>query len=227
VVVFKNSGMKFILLIAAVCLMGCSQKAKDSDKQGRDSSIVTFRQAEDVTGVVRALFPAPNSFNIREAKKWMDATGENWLVLYETGSFIPKGSTGATAKLSSVLFLKADSGFLPVWKVNDFITDCELDVTTSFYENHLSVSDLDQNGIAEIMMVYALSCKGDVSPHQKKLILYEGKKKFAIRGEELMIMAKDTIGGNYQIDSGFNQLPSAIKDSALSHWQKFGITKYQ
>jgi hypothetical protein len=220
--------MRYSVYIIIICfIFSCTNQQEQTTKVITDTIAKKFLPAEEVTGVVKALLPDPNSFHLKEARKWYDATGENWLVLYETGSYIPKGNTGASAKLTAILFQKTDTGFVKQWAMSDFITACELDVVCSFYNNHLSVSDLDSNGIAEVMMVYALSCKGDVSPNTKKLILYEGKNKYAIRGEELMIMARDTIGGGKNNDASFEQLPQVIKDSALKHWQKFGFIKYE
>jgi hypothetical protein len=219
--------MRLICIIAFICCISCNNDVSPSTDAATDTTTVTFSVAEEVTGVVRALLPDPTSFHLREAKKWYDATGENWLVLYETGSYIPKSTSGATAKLAAILYQKTDSGFVKTWAMNDFITDCELDITCSFYEHHLSISDLDKNNKAEVMMVYALSCKGDVSPNNKKLILYTNGTKYAIRGEELMLMGKDTLGGVTNMDSSFQQLPQIIRDSALQHWQKFGFTKYE
>jgi hypothetical protein len=217
----------FLFILLVLFLFGCNNKPSKSPVITTDSTTKTFLLAEDVTGVVRALLPSPTSFHLREAKKWYDASGENWLVLYETGSYIPKSKTGAAAKLAAILYQKTDSGFVKQWAMNDFITDCELDITCSFYNEHLLISDIDNNNIAEVMMVYALSCKGDVSPNTKKLILYTNGTKFAIRGEELMVMAKDTVGGTATADASFQQLPMAIQDSAMKHFQKFGLTKYE
>jgi hypothetical protein len=184
-------------------------------------------EVEEVTAAVSALLPLPSSFELKRAKKWHDISGENWLVRYETGSYIEKGETNPSANLSAVLYQKTDSGFVQKWKMNDFIRDCELDLTCAFYDDHLSVTDLDKNGLAEITMVYALSCKGDVSPNEKKLIMYEGRNKYAIRGEELMIMQKDTIGGTMTADTSFSKAPPAFLSFAKEHWKKFGLQKYE
>lgn len=219
--------MKIICSILVMLLLfSCNNGQKPEVKPVADSSAVQLSAVEEVTAAVSVLLPAPNMYNVKQAKKWYDASGENWLVLYETGSFIPKDKTMASAKLSAALFLKTDSGFVPRWKVNDFVTDCDLDIVCSFYEEHLSITDLDSNGVAEIMLVYAKSCTGDVSPGEKKLLLYEGQKKSAIRGEERIISGKDTLGGRMNIDSSFESLPQPIQDAALKHWLKFGFHKY-
>lgn len=218
--------MRYFLLLALLVLFSCKEKAKPQNEQANTGD-KELSEVEEVTAAVSALLPLPNSFQLKRAKKWHDASGENWLVLYETGSYIEKGEMKASAKLSAVLYQKTDSGFVQQWKMIDFIRDCELDLTCAFYAENLSITDLDKNGLAEITMVYALGCKGDVSPNEKKLIMFEGGKKYAIRGEELMIMQKDTIGGTMTADTSFSKAPPAFLAFAKEHWKKFGLQKYE
>jgi hypothetical protein len=220
--------MRYYLLLALIVLFSCKGKGKQQPEQVTENTTEKgLSEVEEVTAAVSALLPLPNSFQLVRAKKWHDASGENWLVLYETGSYIEKGKMNASAKLSAVLYQKTDSGFVQQWKMIDYINDCELDLTCAFYDEHLSITDLDKNGLAEITMVYALSCKGDVSPNEKKLIMYEGGKKYAIRGEELMIMQKDTIGGTMTADTAFSKAPPAFLSFAKEHWKKFGLQKFE
>jgi len=218
--------MRYYLSVALIVLFSCNNNGKD-DEQKNNTADSVLSAIEEVTAAVSALLPQPNAYQLKRAKKWRDASGENWLVLYETGVYIEKGQTHASAKLSAVLYLKSDSGFIQKWMLQDYINDCELDLTCSFYDDHLSITDLDSNGLAEITMVYAFSCKGDVSPNEKKLIMYEGKNKYSIRGEELMILQKDTIGGNMQADSSFSKAPAVFLSFAKEHWKKFGLQKYE
>lgn len=214
--------MRYYLSVALLILFSCNNNGNiDEQKKNKANSILS--SVEEVTAAVSALLPQPNAFQLKRAKKWHDASGENWLVLYETGKYFEKGQTNASAQLSAVLYQKTDSGFVQQWKMNDYINNCDLDLTCSFYDDHLSITDLDSNGIAEITMVYALSCKGDVSPNEKKLIMYEGKNKYAILGKELMILQKDTIGGTMQADSSFSKAPAAFLSFAKEHWKKFGL----
>ncbi len=221
--------MKSLLLplLVICCFVACKSKQQESKPAIIQAEEIKVSEVEEVTAAVSALLPSPSSYELKRAKKWHDASGENWLVLYESGAYIKKGSTGASAKLSAILYQKADSGFVQKWKMVDYITDCEFDVTCSFYDDHLAITDLDSNGLAEITMVYALSCKSDVSPNEKKLIMYEGSNKYAIRGEELMVLQKDTIGGSWNADASFGKAPKAFLEYAVAHWQKFGKQEYQ
>lgn len=215
----------FALLLLGV--ISCKNKKQESTPVPVIAEQKTVSEVEEVTAAVSALLPLPSSYQLKRAKKWHDASGENWLVLYETGAYIEKGKTNASAKLSAVLYQKTDSGFVTKWKMKDHISDCGLDITCSFYDDHLTITDLDSNGIAEITMVYALSCKGDVSPNEKKLLMYEGVNKYAIRGEELMLLQKDTLGGSWNADTAFSKAPKAFLTYAVEHWQKFGKQEFQ
>lgn len=218
--------MRYYILLVLLALFSCKGKGTKTEPV-KNTEINKLSEVEEVTAAVGALLPSPNAFQLKRAKKWHDASGESWLVLYETGAYIETGKTNTSAKLSAVLYQKTDSGFVQKWKMNDSISNCELDITCSFYDYHLSITDLDSNGIAEIILVYALSCKGDVSPHEKKLILYEGANKYAIRGQELMILQKDTIGGTMNIDPAFSKAPAVFLSFAKNYWGRFGLQKYE
>lgn len=215
----------FVLLFLFSLMLSCKNKKRDSNAVVQEEKIVS--EVEEITAAVSALLPLPSSYQLKRAKKWHDVSGENWLVLYETGAYIEKGKSNASAKLSAVLYQKKDSGFVTKWKMTDHISNCELDIVCSFYDEHLTITDLDSNGLAEITMLYALSCKGDVSPNEKKLIMYEGTQKYAIRGEELMLLQKDTIGGSWKADTAFSKAPKIFLSYAVERWEKFGKQEYQ
>ncbi len=219
--------LRICVIFFFAVLLSCKSKKQENTTTPVVQEQKLVSEVEEVTAAVSALLPLPSSYQLKRAKKWHDALGENWLVLYETGAYIEKGETDASAKLSAVLYQKTDSGFVTKWKMKDYISNCGLDITCTFYDDHLSITDLDSNGIAEITMVYALSCKGDVSPNEKKLIMYEAGKKYAIRGEELMILQQDTIGGSWKADTAFSDAPKAFLSFAVEHWKKFGRQQYQ
>ncbi|NCU06179.1 MAG: hypothetical protein GXC73_19655 [Chitinophagaceae bacterium] len=219
--------LRFCFALLLLGIISCKNKKQESTPAPVIAEQKAVSEVEEVTAAVSALLPLPSSYQLKRAKKWYDASGENWLVLYETGAYIEKGKTNASAKLSAVLYQKTDSGFVTKWKMKDHISDCGLDITCSFYDDHLTITDLDSNGIAEITMVYALSCKGDVSPNEKKLLMYEGIQKYAIRGEELMLLQKDTLGGSWNADTAFSKAPKVFLAYAVEHWQKFGKQEFQ
>jgi len=46
----------------------------------------------------------------------------------------------------------------PNWQVHDFVADCPLDLGARFIPQALTVTDLDQDGTAEVWLVYRTTC---------------------------------------------------------------------
>jgi hypothetical protein len=105
------------------------------------------------------------------------------------------------------------------------VKDCPLDLALNYNPNSLTVTDIDENGIAETTFLYRLSCKGDVSPDDLKLIMHQGKDKYALRGTtELKYKANGKVtkeGGDYKVDASFDKAPKDFLDYAKKQWEKF------
>lgn len=212
---------RLILVGLLLIFFSCKEKV-DRKIVVSSSTVDTVSTVEDVTVAVSELLPAPNAFQLKQAQKWHDAAGENWLVLYETGSYIEKGNAFSTAKISAVLYLKSDSGFVQQWSMTDEVVNCKQEPFCVFYPNHLSITDLDQDALAEITFVYVMGCKANGTPPEKKLLLYEGKQNYTLTGEEEVVVQEDTIGGLILNDSGFEKSPALFMDFARKHWSRFG-----
>ena len=113
-----------------------------------------------------------------------------------------------------------------VWKVYDYIKDCPVDIVTEFMKNSLAVTDLDKNGIAEVWATYKMGCQGGVDPLNMKIIMYEGQKKFAIRGESRVQYGTNDnnkpmyAGGIYTFDKVFKEGPEVFREYADKLWKK-------
>jgi hypothetical protein len=157
--------------------------------------------------------------------KWKDKLGENVLIVTETeekakGDFRSK-------ELYGYHFIIHGNSSRQLWKVQDFVKDCEFDLTLEFIKNSLTITDLDSNNIAETCFMYKLSCRSDVSPNDLKLIMHEGDNKFAIRGTtKISITGEGSYGGEMKIDAAFNTAPIEFADFAKKHWKKFNTEKY-
>lgn len=167
---------------------------------------------------------------LRNAISWTDNTGDNIVITTETGSYqnkkIKHEMDGADAEVFAYLYqIKSDS-IIQRWKVYDFVADCPLDIEASFVKNTLQVTDLDNNGIAEVWLMYYTACRGDVSPLTLKIIMYEGKQKYAIRGLSKVFEGTDDkgvahyAGGGYKYDEAFTNGPKEFLDFAKKLWKK-------
>lgn len=164
--------------------------------------------------------------NVQDGASWQDKNGEHILILSQTENIIAKGTQKQS--LFAYCFTKTTTGWQKKWQVQDDITDCEFDALCEHITGSLAVTDLDSNNIAEASFIYKLSCRSDVSPDGKKLIMYEGINKYAIRGNTIVIFKQpgEKYGGDKKVDAAFSKAPPALLKFANSQWDKFGTTKY-
>lgn len=133
-----------------------------------------------------------------------------------------QNGTELSKELYGYHFIMDGSDGEELWKIQDFVKDCEFDLTLSYIPESLTVTDLDNNGIAESTFMYNLSCKSDVSPDDLKLMMHEGKNKYALRGYTLLT----GIGGDYKVDKAFDDAPESFLDYAKKQWEKFKSFEY-
>ncbi len=168
---------------------------------------------------------------IVEGVEWKDKKGDNILLLTTTGLFIDADpeTYRNSCELYAYHFIKTDKEWKMVWQLTDFIRECDLDIILDFKKNTLSITDLNKNNIAESWIMYEMSCKGDVSPNDLKLIMHEGEKKYAIRGSETMYFKeyesteKTVVKGEKNIDSNFKNGPAVFLEFANTLWNKNSV----
>ena len=153
--------------------------------------------------------------------RWNDKNGENIVIITETPV---KGQPGDSRmkELFGYNYTLNSGDTKLLWKINDFVKDCPVDINLKYVDNSLSITDLDNNGIAESSFIYRMSCKGDVSPDDMKLLMHEGETKYAIRGQmKLTIKDQGTYGGEMKIDPSFDKAPKEFLDFAKDEWNKY------
>lgn len=164
------------------------------------------------------------------AVQWEDSLGSNIVVLSATGVFEKNTKTenyrGLDAQIFAYHYVKTDNHFRKMWRIYDFISDCPVDLGAEFIPNSFQVTDLDNDGIAEIWVVYKKVCHGDVSPWDLKIIMYEGKEKYAIRGQTKVFVGTNENGknqyggGEYTYDPSFANGPDVFLTFARKKWNK-------
>lgn len=161
---------------------------------------------------------------LKQAIRWTDKNGDNLLVLTETGETESKNAADDSyrdAALYAYHFALVGDSARPNWRVYDFVRECPVDISLNFVENSLALTDLDNNGKAEIWMMYKIGCQGDVSPVPMKIIMYENNKKYAARGESYLKLPEgEAMGGTYRFDDAFKRAPAVFRQYADQLWQK-------
>lgn len=169
--------------------------------------------------------------SIVTGKRWTDKNGENILILTITKEHNTKKTSYSDEYMRSKEFygyqyVKKSDSWTQLWKVNDFVNDCEFDITLDFIGGSLTVTDLNKNGIGESTFLYKLTCRSDVSPSDMKLIMHEGESKYAIRGTMKIFEGNRWYGGEYKVDKSFNDAPSGFLEYAKEQWKKNNEEKF-
>ncbi len=164
--------------------------------------------------------------SLKNAIVWNDESGgENFVILSETGIFRNDDKhefdDSADSELFAYHFNLNKGKLLQVWKLYDFVKDCPVDIEAEFEDGFPKITDLNKNNVPEIWIMYKTGCHGDISPVNLKLIMYEGNKKYAMRGEnKVQVGTDDYLGGQYKFDKAFNSAPDLFKNFAIKLWNE-------
>jgi hypothetical protein len=164
---------------------------------------------------------------IKNAVRWTDNLGDNIVITTETGIYRSKKfkheNNGSDAELFAYHFIISNDTVKQTWRVYDFISDCPVEIETSFIKNTFQITDLNKDGIAEIWLMYKTVCHGDISPCDMKIIMYQGQQKFAMRGQNRVQTSsypEEFYGGEYKFDKAFIDGQIEFRDFAKKLWDK-------
>lgn len=170
--------------------------------------------------------------NIVTGKRWNDKNGENILILTKT-KVIEKKSRKPSfeeneleCELYGYHYVSSGGSYSLLWKIQDYIKECWFDLTLDFIPGSLSITDINENGVAESTFLYKMACRSDVSPSELKLMMHENDTKYALRGNMLIKMEGYTDGGNYSIDKSFDSAPAGFLDYAKSQWKEYRLETF-
>ncbi|MCU0372528.1 MAG: hypothetical protein MUE56_04725 [Ignavibacteria bacterium] len=167
------------------------------------------------------------SGNIVTGKRWNDKNGENILILTKTNIKKKRVKNSdfddyiLECELFGYHYVSIGGSYSLLWKINDFVNDCPLDLTLEFIPGSLTITDINDNGIAESTFLYKMACRGDVSPCDLKLMMHENDSKYALRGTTHLKIDVINEGGSYKVDKSFDTAPDGFLDYAKEQWKKF------
>lgn len=206
--------------IARLFALGCYLLASLVNASSNDNKIEFLPFKIEATGL-RVQYQG----KIVGGARWRDRNGENLLVLTQTGAIPSSNKCGADescardAEVYAYHYIVDAEKTTLLWKLTDFERSCDFDLYAGFLLNSISITDLNSNGVAENTFLYKLSCRSDVSPARLKLIMHEGKNKFAIRGTTKL--PADYGGGEMEIDPAFKKAGNPYLKHALEQWKIF------
>jgi hypothetical protein len=162
------------------------------------------------------------SGRVVQALRYTDRTGTYTVLATEIAPRPdPAAQSSAGQRADLYAYHYPATGPAPTWQVHDFANDCPLDLEARFPPKALTVTDLDQDGTAEVWLVYRTTCRGDVSPSTQKIIMYEGPRKYAVRGtSRIALGGGQHDGGTYTLDAAWAASPATFRQHALQLWQQ-------
>ena len=133
------------------------------------------------------------------------------------------------------------------WKWEGGVMNCPFDITSQFITDATTITDLNNNGIAEICYQVMESCRSDVSSSGKRLVMLEGKSIYTLKGsmwlaqspEQVMDITAENVNlktqtipkdeweaisfrdGRYENDDSFEKAPKEFLNHARSQWLRF------
>lgn len=243
----------FLAIFSVLFLFSCSKKEtasnnnqnqtqqtqNNSSNQSSNNQSASGTQNNTSNGITMLEFnknniPASAKYkgNVVAGSRWQDKDGENLLIVTETDiqSGVKDDEEVSSKEIFAYCYLIENGNAALLWSINDFVKDCPFDLTAELIPNSITVTDLNNNGIAENTFLYKLSCKSDVSPDDFKLMMHEGNTKYAIRGTTQVSYEVDGkpvyYGGEGTPDASFNSAPQGFLQYAKAQWEKFKAQKF-
>ena len=191
--------MKFILFIAsAFVLFSCNNDAtKDSKPDGTTEKVVSSADFMKPQKISMQELPEEitvfGTFN--EAWKWVDSMGENvFLLSHEVKNDSPGDEFSDEPEsgfVHTAHYLKKDDKYRSIRTSTDDEKACSFDLLCDFIPSCTTITDLDNNGYAEIKYQFTKACRSDVSPASMTLVLRENGKNHILMGTRWVAYADD------------------------------------
>lgn len=228
----------FFLAVLATACARPEPAARDQQQPGaalRDSAAAPAKPAQSeaapaeiaVTELKANQLPPgiPHGMETVLARRWTDRLGDNVLLFTRAGrETCDQDMCGTTLTLDGYHYLVSGSQSTQLWHTTDAVRTCELDMTLDVHPGSIAITDLDHDGTAETTYVYAMACRGDVSPLDMKLIMHEGAAKYAIRGSTDLpgkYLGGEGFPARMSVDPSFGQAPAEFRSWAIQHWRQF------
>jgi hypothetical protein len=186
--------IKTIIYLISIIIFTCSCKARTSaiESQMADTAYLKSNNIQ-FTG------------KLIDAQQFSDKKGNHILVLSRKSGPSPTDKRSGRIEhidLHVEYYSQQSNGWKQDWKIYDFVECPGLDASADFFSSLVSITDINNNGEAEITIPYKTFCGGGIDSANIKVILREGTLKLAIRGESLVeIPGQEPFGGQFHYDN--------------------------
>lgn len=160
-----------------------------------------------------------------------DVKGEHLLLLTKRSSPSkrkPDPHRMERHELKATHFKKAAKGWIQEWAINDYVDCPGLDSEANFYLGKVSITDVNNDGHAEVSVPYNLFCGGGVDSKIIKIIMRTKNEKFALRGKSKIVLpGQEYFGGEMEMDPLLKiNKNAAYRDHLIKIWDDICVEKY-
>ncbi len=228
-----------LLILILVVFYSCKNDTTDTTDATDAGKNVNSSEKESVLGFELLKFDKSEMSKLKDIEgdllygyKWKDKAGYNLLIFTRETAFEPWEGEDIEADMgNNFVYLKAYhfAGTEDNYSLIKLVQDGELEgcgnppfeLECDFYEESISITDLDEDGYAEATFMYFVLCTSELIPVPTKLIMLENGEKYTIKGNSY-IKFFDT-GGEKKVD--FANADKKLLDFANKTWEKFCMTK--
>jgi hypothetical protein len=181
-----------------------------------DALVPSIAQPEvKATGTPKSKVKVPGK--VVKIVRWFDGDS----VENEAVFSMQVGKTSTNLRVDFMQRAATAKKFKSLRQVKDAVTQCdEGDMPAEFDGGTIGVSDVDGDGIGELMFAYRFGCVTDMSPIDRKLVVLEGKDKFILRGTTRVDLGNEKAGGEFTADPKVaTQWPKGAYERAATVWQ--------
>lgn len=182
--------MRFLLFIASAFILFSCNSSTDKESETVDTTEKVVSSADFMKPQKISMQELPEEVTVygtfNEAWKWADSLGENIFVLSHevkkeksNDEFSDEAQSGS---VKTAHYLLKDGKYRSVRTSNDDESSCSFDLVCDFIPGSTTITDLDNNGFAEIKYQFTKACRSDVSPASMTLVLRENGKNHILMG---------------------------------------------
>ncbi|HYO22053.1 MAG TPA: hypothetical protein VER36_06580 [Flavisolibacter sp.] len=175
--------------------------------------------------------------DISVAIRWTDSIGDHVVLTTQKikrpsdDVFFRRGERGLPEKSTSDLFeepqlpatysftIKNDSAELN-WKVVGTIKACAQGTEGDKLKGSFIVTDLNEDKIAEVWIIYKGICVDDETQANMRITLCQTNKRYTMSGTRSIKIEGETFKGFYQFDQAFKNAPTVFVAYAEKLWKR-------
>ena len=184
--------MRYAFVILSVLILsGCNSSTDRETGKHNDSENETQQTAVDFMKPKQLkLEELPPEVTIygefNEAWTWVDSLGDNLFVLYhQTKKEEAKdehGENPVTGSVHTSHYLKKEGTYRSSRTSSGDEQACSFDLVCNFIPGSTTITDLDNDGFAEMKYQFIKACRSDVSPAAMHLKMREKEKSYVLIG---------------------------------------------